>query len=188
VLSKPKVSLTKFTITKVDSSTKDETWKPVWGEVSQIRNHYNELVVTLADKGASGISLQLRFRIFDDGLGFRYEFPEQKALTHFVVDDERTQFRLAADHKTFWIPGDYDSNEYLYNYTKLSEVEAVKAAEKEKDIALKSRTVGAWGLLPTKTAATCPSIWIFWNLGKPTKRPYTATPPPPTGKPTRRLM
>ena len=138
VLSKPAVSLTKFTVTAVDSSTKDETWKPVWGEVSQIRNHYNELVMTLADKGASGISLRIRFRVFNDGLGFRYEFPEQKALTHFIIDDERTQFRLAADHKTFWIPGDYDSNEYLYNYTRLSEVEAVKADDKEKDIALKS--------------------------------------------------
>ena len=137
VLSKPSVSLTKFTITKVDSSTTDETWKPIWGEVSQIRNHYNELVLTLANKGPSGISLRIRFRLFNDGLGFRYEFPEQKALTHFVVAEERTQFRLAADHKTFWIPGDYDSNEYLYNYTRLSEVDAVKAADKEKDIALK---------------------------------------------------
>ncbi len=159
LLRKPAVSLTKFTITTVDSSTTDETWKPVWGEVSQIRNHYNELVVTLADKGASGIRLRIRFRVFNDGLGFRYEFPEQKALTHFIIADERTQFRLAADHKTFWIPGDYDTNEYLYNYTRLSEVEAVKAAEKEKDIALKS-VIGPNALQTPLLCKTADGLYI----------------------------
>lgn len=136
VFSKPQVTLTRFTITTVDSSAVDETWKPVWGEVSQIRNHYKELALLLTDKGSSGVSIRVRFRVFDDGVGFRYEFPQQTALTHFVVDDEKTQFTLAADHKTFWIPGDYDTNEYLYNTTKLSEVDARSAANKEKDIAL----------------------------------------------------
>lgn len=138
VLSKPKASLTRFTITAVDSSQTDETWKPVWGEVSQIRNHYRELALTLLDKAGSGITLRIRFRVFDDGVGFRYEFPQQTALTHFIVADELTQFALAADHKTFWQPGDYDSNEYLYNTTKLTEVDAVAAADKEKDTALKT--------------------------------------------------
>lgn len=138
VLNKPAVSLTQFTITAIDSSRTDETWKPVWGEVNQIRNNYREVALTLQDKARSGISLRVRFRVFNDGLGFRYEFPQQAALTHFIVGDERTQFRLAADHQTFWIPGDYDSNEYLYNTTKLTAVNALAAADKEKDIALKT--------------------------------------------------
>lgn len=138
VLSKPKASLTRFTLTAIDSARTDETWKPVWGEVRQIRNHYNELTVSLQDKAGSGIGLRVRFRVFNDGVGFRYEFPQQTALNHFIVDDERTQFRLAADHRTLWMPGDYDSNEYHYNFTKLSQVDALTAADKEKDIALKS--------------------------------------------------
>ncbi|QJW89929.1 glycoside hydrolase family 97 protein [Spirosoma taeanense] len=137
-LSKPQVALTRFTITGVDSTRRDETWKPVWGEVSQIRNHYTELLLSLQDKSGSGISLRVRFRVFDDGVGFRYEFPQQMALTHFIIADELTQFRLAADHRTFWMPGDYDSNEYLYNFTRLTEVDAVTAADKEKDTALKT--------------------------------------------------
>jgi hypothetical protein len=136
VFSKPQVSLTKFTITTADSSTKDETWKPVWGEVAQIHNHYRELALTLTDKGSSGIKVLIRFRVFNDGVGFRYEFPQQTALTHFIIDDEKTQFVLAADHKTFWIPGDYDTNEYLYNTTRISEINPAQAAAKEKDIAL----------------------------------------------------
>jgi glucan 1,4-alpha-glucosidase len=136
--SKPKVALTQFTIVATDSSTHDDTWQPVWGETKTVRNHYKELVLTLQDKGSSGIQVRVRFRVFDDGLGFRYEFPEQKNLTHFVVDDELTQFAFTADHKTFWQPGDYDSNEYLYNTTKLSAVDAVKASDREKDTALKT--------------------------------------------------
>ncbi|GAB3022436.1 glycoside hydrolase family 97 protein [Spirosoma pulveris] len=138
VLSKPKVSLNRFTVARIDSSQTDETWKPVWGEVSQIRNHYKQLILTLQDKSGSGIGMRVHFRVFDDGVGFRYEFPQQPKLTHFVVDDEKTQFKLAADHQTFWMPGDYDSNEYFYNKTKLTEVDAIAASDKEKDIALKS--------------------------------------------------
>jgi len=125
--SKPKVSLNQFTIVATDSATHDDTWQPVWGETKTVRNHNRELALTLQDKGSSGIQVRVRFRVFDDGVGFRYEFPEQKTLTHFVVDDELTQFAFTADHKTFWQPGDYDSNEYLYNTTRLLEVEAVKA-------------------------------------------------------------
>nr|ARK13578.1 alpha-glucosidase [Fibrella sp. ES10-3-2-2] len=138
ILSKPAVSLTRFTVVSVDSVTIDDTWKPVWGEVSQIRNHCKELRVTLADQSGSGIQMQVRFRVFNDGIGFRYEFPTQPNLTHFVVADELTQFALSADHQTFWMPGDYDSNEYLYNTTKLSQVAALAAIKQEKDIALQS--------------------------------------------------
>ncbi|XWW47483.1 glycoside hydrolase family 97 protein [Fibrella sp. USSR17] len=138
ILSKPAVSLTRFTVVGVDSVTIDDTWKPVWGEVSQIRNHCKELRVTLADQSGSGIQMQVRFRVFNDGIGFRYEFPTQPNLTHFVVADELTQFALSADHQTFWMPGDYDSNEYLYNTTKLSQVAALAAIKQEKDIALQS--------------------------------------------------
>ncbi|NID12024.1 glycoside hydrolase family 97 protein [Fibrivirga algicola] len=141
-LSKPAVSLTRFTVVGVDSVTIDDTWKPVWGEVSQIRNHCKELRVTLADQSGSGIQIQVRFRVFNDGIGFRYEFPTQPNLTHFVVADELTQFALSADHQTFWMPGDYDSNEYLYNTTKLSQVAALAAIKQEKDIALQSAIGG----------------------------------------------
>lgn len=115
-----------FTAVKIDKSRKDETWAPVWGEVKQIRNHYNELAVTLQQAAHNNRRLILRFRLFDDGLGFRYEFPEQSELNYFIVSDEKTEFNLTGNHKTFWMPGDYDTNEYNYSTTKLSEVEATK--------------------------------------------------------------
>ncbi|HRH60354.1 MAG TPA: glycoside hydrolase family 97 catalytic domain-containing protein, partial [Chitinophagaceae bacterium] len=136
-LSKPQMQLNSFFVTGIDSSATDETWKPVWGEVSSIRNNYRQLIVHLKDK-SSGILLDIVFKIFNDGVGFRYEFPKQASLNYFIVADELTQFAVAGDNKTFWIPGDYDSNEYLYNTTKLSEVDAITAADKEKDIAVKS--------------------------------------------------
>lgn len=137
-LSKPAVQLNKFRIESVDTSTHDETWTPVWGELRQIRNHYNELVLRIKDGGRSGILMNVTFRVFNDGVGFRYSFPEQTALRHFIVSDEGTQFAMTGDHKAFWIPGDYDTNEYLYNTTSLSEINATAAAQKEKDIALTS--------------------------------------------------
>ena len=111
-----------FTIAKVDSSRHDDTWTPVWGEVKQIRNHYQELAVTVQQAAAKNRQLVLRFRLFDDGLGFRYEFPAQENLKYFTVSNEQTEFNLPADHKAFWIPGDYDSNEYAYSTTRLSAV------------------------------------------------------------------
>ncbi|MEO6176476.1 MAG: glycoside hydrolase family 97 protein [Flavobacterium circumlabens] len=113
--------LNDFTITDSKTTTFDETWKPVWGEVDQIRNHYNELAVTLNQKGTDR-QIVIRFRLFDDGLGFRYEFPTQKNLTYFVIKEERTQFAMAGDHTAFWIPGDYDTQEYDYTKSKLSEI------------------------------------------------------------------
>jgi len=135
-LSRPKTMLTQFSLVSIDSATVDETWKPVWGEVNQIRNHYKALTLTLKDK--AGIMVKVAFRVFNEGVGFRYEFPKQEHLNHFVVADELTQINLAGDYKAFWIPGDYDTNEYLYNTTPLSQVDAVAAAAKETDIALKS--------------------------------------------------
>lgn len=126
-LSSPKALLNKFTIVAVDSSAVDETWKPVWGEVSIIRNNYKELTVKLKDKSGSGILLNVVFRVFNDGVGFRYEFPKQRSLTYFIIANEQTQFALAGNHKTFWIPGDFDTNEQLYTTSKLSEVDAWKS-------------------------------------------------------------
>ena len=99
----------------------DETWNPVWGEESAIRNHYNELLVTLRQE-AHDRNIQIRFRLFNDGLGFRYEFPLQKNLNYFVIKEEHTQFAMTGDHTAFWIPGDYDTQEYDYTESKLSEI------------------------------------------------------------------
>jgi hypothetical protein len=110
-----------FKLTKVNESSYDETWEPVWGEFKEIRNHYNEMVVTL-EQGTTGRIMLVRFRLFNDGLGFRYEFPQQDNLTYFVITDEKTQFAMAGDHTAFWIPGDYDTQEYDYSKSKLSEI------------------------------------------------------------------
>lgn len=140
-LVKPVAELVNFRINDVQTSMKDETWEPVLGEVAQIRNHYRELALHL-ESLESNIMMVLRFRVFNDGVGFRYEFPEQQALDHFILAEEHTEFTMSGDHKTFWIPGDYDTNEYLYNTTRLSEIDALKAAAKEKDIAV-SNLIGA---------------------------------------------
>ncbi|MGP1537840.1 glycoside hydrolase family 97 protein [Bacteroides heparinolyticus] len=110
-----------FTLANASTSTFDETWQPVWGEVKYIRNHYNELVVTLNQK-VQDRNMIIRFRLFNDGLGFRYEFPLQKNLNYFIVKEERTQFAMTDDHTAFWIPGDYDTQEYDYTESKLSEI------------------------------------------------------------------
>lgn len=131
-----------FSIVDVTRNSVDETWEPVWGEESRIRNCCNEMVVTLVqgdvevaengggkkwnfstyENNAKNILMTLRFRLYDDGLGFRYEFPQQKELTYFTVKEELTQFRMAGDHKALWIPGDYDTQEYSYTESRLSEV------------------------------------------------------------------
>src|SRR5260221_716090 len=127
-LKTPDVLLNNFELIIADQREFDETWKPVWGETSSIRNTYEELTLQLKDKSGSGILLNIVFRAFDDGIGFRYEFPQQEKLNHFIVADEMTQFCVGADHSTFWIPGDFDSNEFQYNHTKLSEVDAGSSA------------------------------------------------------------
>lgn len=117
-----------FEIADTKQSTFDESWNPVWGEVKTIRNHYNELAVTIK-QAASDRFIIVRFRLFNDGLGFRYEFPAQKNLNYFTVKEEKTQFALAGDHKAFWLPGDYDTQEYSTTTSNLSEVRGkMKAA------------------------------------------------------------
>ncbi|MBD2722772.1 glycoside hydrolase family 97 protein [Hymenobacter armeniacus] len=117
-----------FAVADTKQRSFDESWQPVWGEVKTIRNHYNELAVTLTQT-ATNRSIRVRFRVFDDGLGFRYEFPRQPKLDYFTIKEERTQFALAGDHKAFWIPGDYDTQEYSTVTSKLSEVRGkMKAA------------------------------------------------------------
>jgi hypothetical protein len=114
-----------FTISKVDSSSTDEIWEPVWGEVKTIHNNYRELTITLAQPSVNNRQMMIRFRLFNDGLGFRYEFPMQDNLNYFTVADELTQFSLTGDHTAFWIPGDYDTNEYYYIKSSLSKVDAL---------------------------------------------------------------
>lgn len=110
-----------FVVAKTDTSTFDETWKPVWGETATIRNPYNELAVTL-NQPATKRNIVIRFRVYDDGMGLRYEFPQQEELNYFVIKEEHTQFAMAGDHKAFWIPGDYDTQEYETVESKLSEI------------------------------------------------------------------
>lgn len=110
-----------FVVAKTDTSTFDETWKPVWGETATIRNHYNELAVTL-NQPATKRNIVIRFRVYNDGMGLRYEFPQQEELNYFVIKEEHTQFAMAGDHKAFWIPGDYDTQEYETVESKLSEI------------------------------------------------------------------
>ncbi|GGF00103.1 glycoside hydrolase family 97 protein [Flavobacterium limi] len=129
--------LNDFTIADTKTSTFDETWKPVWGEVDNIRNHYNELAVTLNQKSTDR-QIIIRFRLFNDGLGFRYEFPAQKNLTYFVIKEERTQFAMAGDHTAFWIPGDYDTQEYDYTKSKLSEIRGLSEKAYTANVSQKS--------------------------------------------------
>ena len=110
-----------FAVESVERSSHDETWSPVWGEEDSIRNHYNELAVNLV-QASTERRLLIRFRLFNDGLGFRYEFPSQKNLNYFVIKEELTQFAMTADHTAWWIPGDYDTQEYNYTQCRLSEI------------------------------------------------------------------
>ena len=110
-----------FAVESVERSSHDETWAPVWGEEDSIRNHYNELAVNLLQSSTER-RLVIRFRLFNDGLGFRYEFPSQKNLNYFVIKEELTQFAMTADHTAWWIPGDYDTQEYNYTQCRLSEI------------------------------------------------------------------
>lgn len=110
-----------FTVTDTQTSTFDETWKPVWGQTATIRNHYNEMAVTL-NQPASKRNIVIRFRVYDDGMGLRYEFPQQNELNYFVIKEEHTQFAMAGDHTAWWIPGDYDTQEYETVESKLSEI------------------------------------------------------------------
>ena len=144
--------LNDFTVINTKTVPFDENWKPVWGEVASIRNHYNELAVTLNQKETDR-QIVIRFRLFDDGLGFRYEFPSQKNLTYFVIKEERTQFAMTGDHTAFWIPGDYDTQEYDYTTSKLSEIRGLSEKATTVNVSQKSfSTTGVQTSLMLKTA------------------------------------
>ena len=113
-----------FVLEKTVRDSLDETWTPVWGEESMIRNRYNEMAVSLRQEG-TGYEMDIRFRLYDDGLGFRYEFPQHENLSYFVIKEELTQFAMTGDHKAFWVPGDYDTQEYDYVESRLSEIRSL---------------------------------------------------------------
>lgn len=113
-----------FQITDIQHKTYDAWWEPVWGEERSIRNHYNEMLVLLKQENTER-QMNIRFRVFDEGIGFRYEFPQQPKLGNFVIKQEKTQFAMTGDHTAFWIPGDYDTQEYDYTTSKLSEIESL---------------------------------------------------------------
>jgi hypothetical protein len=115
-----------FTITNTAKASVDESWSPVLGEQKTIRNNYNEILFTLTQQEHKNRFIRIRFRVFNDGLGFRYEFPSQDELSYFIIKEENTQFNLAGDHKIFWIPGDYDTNEYAYTTSNISEIPQLK--------------------------------------------------------------
>ena len=113
--------MTGFTIKKEETKTFDETWRPVWGETATIRNHYNEYAATLT-QSTEQRTIIIRFRVYDDGIGFRYEFPQQKELNYFLIKEEMTEFAMTGDHKAWWLPGDYDTQEQETQETLLSEI------------------------------------------------------------------
>ena len=126
-----------FKITGSEKKVVDESWAPVWGEVNKIRDHYEQLTVHLKQLDAPGRLLNIIFKVFEDGVGFRYEFPKQPNLKYFIVSDELTEFSLTGDNKTFWIPGDYDSNEYPYTISPISKVDASVLAKSATDIGVR---------------------------------------------------
>ncbi len=125
-----------FTVLSSEKKAVDETWKPVWGEVSRIRNRYEQLTVHLKQSSTNRL-LDVAFRVFADGVGFRYQFPKQALIKYFVVSKELTQFNLTGDHKAFWIPGDYDTNEYPYTTSKISEIDNKELVENSTAIAVR---------------------------------------------------
>jgi glucan 1,4-alpha-glucosidase len=126
-----------FVLAGTEKRSFDETWQPVWGETKNIRNHYNELTVHLKQSVAPFRLLDIVFRVFEDGVGFRYVFPKQKGLDYFVVKEELTRFHLTGNHKSFWIPGDYDTNEYPYTVSTLSEIDNSELVKRSTDIAVR---------------------------------------------------
>ena len=143
-----------FELADVSRSTTDETWNPVWGEESTIRNHYNELAVTLRQT-SSDRRMVVRFRLFDDGLGFRYEFPDQNNLVYFVISDELTDFSMTCDHTAWWIPGDYDTQEYDYTRSRLSEIRRLMEASITDNLSQTSFSpTGVQTSLQLKTGST----------------------------------
>ncbi len=129
-----------FTETGSKTSTFDETWKPVWGETATIRNNYNEMEVNL-NQASSNRNITIRFRVYDYGMGLRYEFPQQESLNYFVIQEEHTQFAMTGDHTAYWIPGDYDTQEYEYQITPLTGIRSVISKNREAYKSNSSTTV-----------------------------------------------
>lgn len=152
-LQKDKKSLVNdFKVMDTKESTFNETWKTVWGEETQIQNHYNELAVKLKQNETER-EIIIRFRLFNEGLGFRYEFPQQKNLIYFVIKEERTEFAMTGNHTAFWIPGDYDTQEYDYTESKLSEIRSLfKSAVSENASQKQFSDTGVQTSLMMKTA------------------------------------
>lgn len=146
-----------FSVVSIEEATFDEVWEPVWGEETHIRNHYNELLVHLVQNKV-GRTMDIRFRVYDDGFGLRYEFPRQKKLTYFTVAEERTEFALTGDHKALWIPGDYDTQEYDYFDSRLSEIGDI-AAKWNTDNASTTR-FSDWGVQTAITMKSDEGIYI----------------------------
>lgn len=138
-------------------STFDETWEPVWGEETHIRNHYNELLVRLTQT-STGRAMNIRFRLYNDGYGLRYEFPRQRRLTYMTIAEERTEWALTGDHKAFWIPGDYDTQEYEYIESRLSEIGS-RAGEQIKKGSSSTR-FSDWGVQTALTLKTDEGVYI----------------------------
>jgi hypothetical protein len=137
-LDKDSLFFTHFQLLGVERSSADGSWQPVWGEVGTIRDHHEQLIVHLQKQGGVAASrLDIVFRVFEDGIGFRYVFPRASKLDYFIVQREMTQFALAGDHKAFWIPGDYDTNEYPYTTSRISEIDNAALVEKSTDIAVR---------------------------------------------------
>ncbi|MEM1001774.1 MAG: glycoside hydrolase family 97 N-terminal domain-containing protein [Bacteroidota bacterium] len=114
----------------VDISTYSETWEMPWGEQREVQNNYNQLTINLKEQGENGRRISVVYKVYDDGLGFRYEIPEQDGWSEVLIKDEHTEFNLTQDYKTFWIPGDWDIYEHLYSTTKLSEIDAKSYIER----------------------------------------------------------
>ncbi len=146
-----------FTISDTKLSTNDDTWQPVWGEVKEIRNHYNEMAVTLTQNETSR-QMIIRFRLFNDGLGFRYEFPQQKNLGHFIIKEERTQFAMTGNHTAFWIPGDYDTQEYDFTTSRLSEIRGLQ--EKARTANLSQTSFSPTGVQTSLMMKTDDGLYI----------------------------
>ena len=153
-----------FKVTDVKRDSLDETWEPVWGEESHIRNHYNELAVTLeqgpVNKNGPKAVMVIRFRLYDDGLGFRYEFPEQKRLKYFVIKDELTQFAMAGDHTAWWIPGDYDTQEYNYTVSRLSEIRGLSLSSTKAEGNASQQTFSPTGVQTALQMKTDDGLYI----------------------------
>ena len=135
----------------------DETWQPVWGEERSIRNRYNEMLVTLKQPDKDR-SIQIQFRLYDDGLGFRYIFPQQRNLNYFVIEEERTEFAMPGDITAYWIPGDYDTQEYEYTRCRLSEIRGIQ--EKTSKANLSTTNFSLTGVQTPILLRTDSGLWV----------------------------